>query len=180
MRYALRWIALGALATATAGCAAGSGRINTVSYNGYDPSYVADVATDGALPVRVIGQPAANVAGEEAASQIGDAMTGANFGTQIEYDVYVEPPENGYVLVVRFGGGTPAGRLCGGAVDGGVGPEYAMAFCKDGHALSYLSGVSASADVTSEAFRHGMRIAAIEMFPPQNPELDCGLEDECD
>lgn len=179
MRFAKRLLAL-AFLTPLLGCGGGVNIINTVSYNGYDPSYVGDAATDGAVPVRVLGQAASGVDAEATAARIGQAMAGSNIGQQLEYSVYTTPPENGYVLVVRFGGGTPAGRLCQDGAEAGVGLNFGMAFCKDGHALSYLSGVAATADIASASFRQGMKIAAIEMFPPVNPELDCGVNDDCD
>ncbi len=179
MRTRMRWAAF-ALMTPLLGCGGGVNIISTVSYNGYDPSYVSHAAADGPLPVRVFGQPASGVDADATAAQIGEAMAGSNIGQQFDYSVYTTPPENGYVLVVRFGDGTPASRLCQADVASGVGLNFGMAFCKKGHALSYLSGVAASADIASATFRNGMEIAAIEMFPPENPELDCDINDDCD
>lgn len=142
----------------------------------YTAADLAEAIAHGPIPVRVHGKPAADVAPDAAAARIGQAMAGANFGPKTAFRVYDGATADGYVVVVRFGDGAPPQRLCADAVEHGVGAGYAMAFCKDGAALSYLAGHAGSTDIDGRAFRNAFAGAAVELLPFENPHYrgDCG------
>lgn len=169
-------IAAGA-AIALGGCAANNDRINHVQLQNYYGSYAADASTQGPVPVRVYGRPAAGANEIATATAIAGAMEGANFGPRIAYEPATELPADGYVMVVRFGEGTPANSLCSGDSGDGVGTAYAAAFCLGEYPLSYLAGDAGTSNIDSPGFRQAMATAANELLPLENPEYnDCGKQ----
>jgi|GEM_PF-2083746 len=149
---------------------ASADRINGVHYNGYSGADLGYAVGSGPIPVKVIGAPQAGVDRADAAAKIGEAMHGANLGPVVHYAVYEGGSPAGYVMVVRFGAGTNARNICGADAVGGVGPDYGAAFCKDGQALSYLTGKVGATAIDSRGFRAAMAGAASQLLPLENPD----------
>lgn len=152
------------------GCQTLGDRINYVQYDGYTGADFATAGDDGSIEVIAIGSPHAALSPDQAAQQIAEAMTGSNFGPQIPFKAQSgAPAADGYQVVVRFGQSQYEGALCDAVgANETVSSAFTAAFCKDGAALSYVSGISAE---PGAAFRSTMAIAAIDLFPLENPEF---------
>lgn len=161
-------------AVAVSGCVGGGERISYAHHSSYDPSYVADAAVRGPIPVRVYGEPQAGAGELATAGAIANAMKGVNIGTEVEYVPAAELPNDGYVMIVRFGDAAAPSRLCEGGGAPGAGTDYAAAFCLNDEALSYLAGAVGDGDIASSGFRSAMATTAVILLPPDNPEYnDC-------
>lgn len=161
------------------GCQTLGDRVNYVRYDGYTGADFATAGADGTIEVVTVGSPHTSITPEQAARQIAEAMTGANFGPQIPFKAQSGAPAvDGYQVVIRFGQQPANGVLCSqsGASDA-VSGDFTAAFCKDGAALSYVSGVT---EGRGAAFQSTMAITAIELFPLENPEfVGCNVARAC-
>ena len=178
MRVSHRFDLVGAI-FALAGCQGLNERVSYVNYDGYTGADFATAGADGAIDVVAVGAPHQGVTPKAAARQIAEAMTGANFGPVIPFQAQPSgPPADGYQVVVRFGQAHSNGTLCDtNGAEAAVSQEYTAAFCKDGAALSHLSG---AAPRGGDAFKSAMASAAMELFPYQNPEFnDCDARRRC-
>lgn len=174
MRRFYGFLGLAAAAVALSGCV--GDRISHNKLEHYDSSHLGDAAKYGPIPVRVYGQPMSGATELATASAIAEAMTGANIGTPTTYVATEQLPASGYAMIVQFGGGVPAGRLCSEGGDSGVGANYAAAFCLNETSLSSLAGAVGDANIASASFRQSMSTAAVVMLPTENPNY--GLCDD--
>lgn len=159
----------GLLMALLTGCVASGERVDYVHYDGYTAADFAEAGKDGSIGVIMIGAPYAAMTPTAGATRISNAMTGANFGPRIPFHAATPaaPELDGYSVVFRFGGkldNTPCDTNAVGAIT----TAYSAAFCKDGAALSYLSGV---APKSASVFKAAMRSVAVELFPLENPEF---------
>lgn len=176
MRRMTLMLAMGA-ALAVSAC--GGDRISYYQVDNYDSSHLGDSTKYGPIPVRVYGEPRAGSGELATANAVAQAMTGANIGTPVEYVAAEQLPADGYVMIVQFGGGAAPGFLCrDGGEPGGVGGDYAAAFCLGETNLSYAAGNVGDSDIASSGFRQAMSTAAVIMLPPVNPNFeDCAVND---
>lgn len=88
---------------ALAGCKGLNERVSYVNYNGYTGADFAAAGADGAVDVVDVGAQHQVVSPKDSASQIAEAMTGANVGPAIPFQAQPGgPPADGYQVIVRF------------------------------------------------------------------------------
>ena len=179
--YKAARLILGGLAAAAVSACAGGTVTYGVYHGNFDPSMLNYAAGKGGIYTELVGNPF-DAPGTEVAEVVTSTMFSSHFGAQVDF--LTERPADStspYMVKMLFNPapGVSAANLCedsnqpSQAVPGKL--RVMAAFCASGYReTSVVGAIHGTTSPDDPAFRQLIRQLTVQLFPPNNPDVNGG------